>query len=248
MAVFAVISNPSIAEVLRDPRVWRGAANDQAVAFEPSGLAALDAALPHRGWTQGAVAEILFDIDGIGELDLVLPVLAQLSRRQRHIVFVAPPYLPYAPALAARGVDLDYLHCVETQSDVEALWAAEQCLRSGVCAAVLCWPRQATDRTLRRLQVAAEFGNALGFAFRASRAAANPSPAATRIQLRTGEGTSARILKCRGANPPARSILLRAAEKEDSRENAKARKEPIQASPFLRVFAPSREQKPSLVG
>ena len=209
MAVFAVISNPSIADVLRDPRVWRGAANDQAAAFEPSGHAELDTALPHRGWTQGALTEILFDVDGIGELDLVLPVLARLTRQRRHVVLVAAPYLPYPPAWLAREVDLGYLHCVETQSDIEALWAAEQCLRSGVCAAVLCWPRQVSDRALRRLQVAAESGNALGFAFRSARAAANPSPAATRIQLRAGEGTSARILKCRGAHPPARSIPLR---------------------------------------
>jgi|SRR5579883_2642355 len=209
MAVFAVISNPSIDAVLRDPRIWRGAANDYEVPFVPSGHAALDAALPHHGWTQGAMAEILFDMDGTGELDLVLPALARLTQQQQHIVFVAPPYLPYAPALAACGIDLGYLHCVEARSDIEALWAAEQCLRSGVCAAVLCWPRQATDRSLRRLQVAAEFGNALGFAFRASRAAAHPSPAATRLRLQTDGGTHLRILKCRGANPPARSILLR---------------------------------------
>jgi hypothetical protein len=209
MAVFAVISNPSIDAVLRDPRVWRGGANDYAVPFVPSEHAALDAALPHRGWTQGAMTEILIDVDGIGELDLVLPALARLTQQRHHIVFVAPPYLPYAPALLACHIDLDYLHCVETQSDMEALWAAEQCLRSGICAAVLCWPRQASDRSLRRLQVAAEFGNALGFAFRAARAAAHPSPAATRIRLHADAGTQVRILKCRGANPPARTILLR---------------------------------------
>ncbi len=209
MAVFAVLSNPSIDAVLRDPRIWRGTANDCEVPYVASGHAALDDALPHRGWTQGAMTEILFDADGIGEFDLVLPALARLTQQQRHVVLVAPPYLPYAPALFAGGVDLGFLHCVEPSSDIEALWAAEQCLRSGVCAAVLCWPRQATDRTLRRLQVAAEFGNALGFAFRTARAAANPSPAATRVQIRADEGTRLRILKCRGAHPPAHSIPLR---------------------------------------
>ena len=212
MAVFALVSIPSIDAVLRDPRVWRGAANDHEVPFLPSGHAALDDALPHHGWTQGAMTEILLEADGIGELDLVLPALARLTQEKRHVVLVAPPYLPYAPALLACGLDLDYLHCVETSSDVQALWAAEQCLRSGICAAVLCWPRQATDRTLRRLQVAAEFGNAFGFAFRPARASANPSPAATRIQLHADSGTRLRILKCRGANPPARSIPLRQGE------------------------------------
>ena len=243
MAVFAVISNPSIAEVLRDPRIWRGAASDHAAPCVPTGHAALDAALPHRGWTRGALTEILLAADGIGELDLVLPALAQLTRQRRQVVLVAPPYLPYAPAWFTHEVDLAHLHCVETQSDTDALWAAEQCLRSGVCAAVLCWPRQAGDRALRRLQVAAESGNALGFAFRAARAQANPSPAATRVRLHVDDGTHVRILKCRGAHPPARSIPLRPATRDFSREDAKTRKEPGTRSAFLRVFAPSREQK-----
>lgn len=211
MSVLAAIPDSAIDAVLRDPRVWRGAANEHEVACVPSGHAALDAVLPHRGWTQGAMTEILFDADGTGELALVLPALARLTGQKRHVVLVAPPYLPYAPALFVGGIDLGYLHCVEASAGAQASWAAEQCLRSGVCAAVLCWPRQATDRTLRRLQVAAEFGNALGFAFRPARAAANPSPAPTRIRLQAGEGTHLRILKCRGANPPARSIPLRQA-------------------------------------
>jgi hypothetical protein len=200
----------AIDTVLRDPRIWRGTSLEQTVPFVASGHAALDAALPHRGWTIGALTEVLFDADGIGELELVLPVLAVLTRQQRPVVVVAAPYVPYAPALLAWGVELAHLHCIETNNDLDALWAAEQALRSGVCAAVLCWPRQANERALRRLQVAAETGKALGFAFRASRAAANPSPAATRIQLRADNGTHLRILKCRGANPPARSIGLRA--------------------------------------
>lgn len=197
--------------VLRDPRVWRGKSVEQSVASATSGHAALDAVLPHRGWTIGTLNEVLFDVDGIGELELVLPTLAAMTRQQRHVVAVGAPYVLYPAALLACGVELDYLHCVETRNELEALWAAEQCLRSGVCAAVLCWPRQMNERALRRLQVAAESGNALGFAFRPGRAAANPSPAVVRIQLQAGSGTQLRVLKCRGTYPPAQSIALRAA-------------------------------------
>jgi hypothetical protein len=212
----AALSNDAkaIDTLLRDPRVWRGAAPDREVAAIASGHAALDALLPHHGWTLGTLSEVLFDCDGVGELDLLLPTFASLTRQRKHIVVVAPPYLLYPAALLAYGVELDYLHCVETASDLEALWASEQALRSGICAAVLCWPRQATDRSLRRLQVAAESGNALGFAFRAARAAVNPSPAATRIHLQTSDETRLRILKCRGANPPPQSIRLRASQPE----------------------------------
>ena len=48
----------------------------------------------------------------------------------------------------------------------DALWAFEQCLRSGACAAVLGWPLHADGPALRRLQVAADSGECLGFALR----------------------------------------------------------------------------------
>lgn len=83
--------------------------------------------------------------------------------------------------------------------------AAEQCLRSGSCAAVLCWPQQADDRALRRLQVAAESGQALGFAYRPLREAVNPSPAALRLCIET-RPPRLRILKCRGGLAPATAL------------------------------------------
>jgi hypothetical protein len=88
-----------------------------------------------------------------------------------------------------------------------ALWATEQCLRSAACSAVLCWPQQADDRALRRLQVAAEAGQCLGFAMRPMKAAANPSPAALRIAVEA-EPPQLRVLKCRGGNPPTRPIAF----------------------------------------
>lgn len=206
MPQLAVIENV----LLRDPRIWRGRIVEQQVPSASTGHVALDALLPHRGWTLGTLSEVLFDADGTGELELVLPVLAELTRQRRHVVIVAAPYVPYAPALRAHDVQLEYLHCIEANEN-EALWAAEQCLRSGVCAAVLCWPRRAHERSLRRLQVAAEAGQALGFAFRPARAATNPSPAATRIRLPLrNDGTRIEVIKCRGGLVPARSIALRA--------------------------------------
>jgi hypothetical protein len=90
----------------------------------------------------------------------------------------------------------------------DALWAAEQCLRSGCLGAVLAWPRQADDRALRRLQVAADGGRTPGFVFRGLREAANPSPAALRIAVDAGTPPRLRVLKCRGGNPPARALAL----------------------------------------
>ena len=136
---------------------------------------------------------------------LLWPTLARLSQAGERLVLIAPPFLPYAPAWQVAGIDL---HCLEIvrANEEDALWAAEQCLRSGSCGAVLCWPRQASDRALRRLQVAAETGQTLGFAYRPASAAHNPSPAALRLLL---EGPAqVRVLKCRGGLAPARAIAL----------------------------------------
>ena len=62
------------------------------------------------------------------------------------------------------------------------------------------------DNELRRLQVAAEAGASLAFAFRPLRVRDNPSPAPLRLSLSGREDSSRpelRVLKCRGALPPA---------------------------------------------
>jgi hypothetical protein len=95
----------------------------------------------------------------------------------------------------------------------DALWASEQCLRSGCLSAVLGWPMQADDRALRRLQVAADTGGVMGFVFRDARAGRNPSPAALRIAIESttadGGSTQLRVLKCRGGTAPVKPVLLR---------------------------------------
>lgn len=189
----------SIEQVLDARRVWRG----RPVAVPtglPTGLAALDAVLPSAGWPAGALSELLLPADGVGELELLWPALARLSLAGP-ITLVGPPYLPYAPAWHAAGVRLQALQVIEAQAR-DAWWAAEQCLRSGACTAVLCWPRQADDRVLRRLQVAAETGQAYGFALRPSSTALNPSPAALRISIEPGAMRQLRVIKCRGGLAP----------------------------------------------
>ena len=169
---------------------------------EPTGHAALDALLPQRGWPRRALTELLLPADGVGELALLMPTLARLSREGGTLALVAPPYLPYAPAWQAAGIDLGALQVIET-TPRDALLAFEQCLRSGACAAVIGWPRQADAQALRRLQVAADSGDCLGFVLRDRKHAMNPSPAALRLE-HDGEGW--RVRKCRGGPAPTRAF------------------------------------------
>lgn len=194
-------------------RVWRGQPQARPTSRQPTGFAALDAQLPSGGWPESALSELLLPMDGIGELRLLWPTLARLSQAgdaasDEKIVLIAPPYLPFASAWANAGVRLEKLQIVLAQPR-DVLWAAEQCLRSAACAAVLCWPLRADDRALRRLQVAAETGQCLGFALRDAKAAANPSPAALRIVIDTAPA-QLRVIKCRGGNPPTQPLPLSA--------------------------------------
>ncbi|KAF1687981.1 DNA lesion error-prone repair protein ImuA [Pseudoxanthomonas broegbernensis] len=192
-------------ELVAAQRVWHGRSArplDQGVA---TGFTALDEALPLGGWPKGALTELLLPADGLGELALLLPTFARLTQAGQRVVLVAPPYIPYAPAWRAGGVRLPYLDIIEAEPK-QALWAYEQCLRSGSCTAVVGWPRKADHHALRRLQVAADTGQALGFALRDRRHAEQASPAALRLEL--GHDRQVRIRKCRGGNPPARSFAL----------------------------------------
>lgn len=190
----------SLDALLDERRVWRGRQTAPAASPHPSGYHALDNVLPSGGWPASALTEILIPANGSGELRLLWPTLARLSASGERIVLVAPPYLPFPHAWQAAGVDLQWLVMIDA-SPRDALWAAEQCLRSGSCGAVVCWPGMVDDRALRRLQVAAETGQTLAFACRPSQAAANPSPAALRIAVDT-RPQQLRVLKCRGGLAP----------------------------------------------
>jgi hypothetical protein len=187
-------------------RVWRGQAVVSHSARQPTGHTELDAALPGGGWPDAALSEILVVATGLGELRLLWPTLARLTAAGERVVLVDPPHVPYPHAWLAAGVDLRHLSIVQARGR-DALWAAEQCLRSGCCGAVLCWPKQADDRALRRLQIAAETGQTPAFAYRSLDEAANPSPAALRLAV---DPQQVRILKCRGGLVPARPITTAA--------------------------------------
>lgn len=197
--------------LLDHPALWRG--SDLArmrFAGMSSGSMALDAELPGGGWPVGALSEILPAHEGIGELRLLGPALAAICARGQYLVWVAPPYAPYAPALAAVGIDMARLLIVQAPSQRDTLWATEQALASNACGAVLAWlPAARASQpgrspttlypSLRRLQMAAERGQALAFLFRHPECERESSPAALRIAVCTKDGGLAvRLFKRRG--------------------------------------------------
>lgn len=169
--------------------------------IEPSGSANLDAVLPGGGWQAGTIVELMPTCDGIGELRLLMPALAQITQGKRHVAMIAPPYIPFAPALLRHGLRLEHFWIIRAQSAADILWSAEQTLRCKSFGAVLAWPITIRDREMRRLQLAAEAGSSIGFVYRSPLAARESSPAAVRLRLQADNHgqLSVDVVKCRGA-------------------------------------------------
>ena len=190
----------ALQSLLQNPAIWRGDEHARvALPSIPTGFSELDDELPGGGWPRGMVSELLTERTGIGELSLLMPALAQLSQQDGWLMLIAPPCIPYAPALAARGIRLSRVIVANTTSDKDTLWAAEQSLRAGNCPVVLAWPAAINEHGLRRLQLAAEEGGSFGVVFGESVRAALPSPAPLRLRLGVRQDRlSVKILKRRG--------------------------------------------------
>ncbi|HWA38301.1 MAG TPA: translesion DNA synthesis-associated protein ImuA [Burkholderiales bacterium] len=185
--------------LLQQHGVWRGGMPGGFSQTIPTGYAELATELPGGGWPVGALTELLGLQEGIGELQLVLPALAKLTAAGKRVVWLAPPHVPYAPALVAAGLDLAHLAVIRAPGRRDALWAAEQVLRAGPCHALLAWFHHARYDELRRLAVAAEASQAFVALFRPAEAAREPSPATLRVALEASENhLLLNILKRRG--------------------------------------------------
>jgi cell division inhibitor SulA/protein ImuA len=202
---------PSVADLARLPGVWRGGELERAVhEVAATGHAALDRELPGGGWPIGTLSEVLHDEVGIGEVGFLAGALARASEGDRMIAWVNAPHLPYAPALHAAGIALERCAVVRPAHREDALWSAEQALRSGACGAVLLWLASAMSPArargddyawLRRLQMAAQAGRSLAVLFRPAADEAMATPAHLRVVLTREQGAlMLRIPKRRG--PP----------------------------------------------
>jgi cell division inhibitor SulA/protein ImuA len=203
----------ALVDPARVPGVWRAGQVDQAApAGIASGHARLDLELPGGGWPRAGLVEVLHEGEGLGEVSLLLPALKAVAQEGRAVAWINPPHLPYAPALALAGVPLEACLVVRPASAEDALWSADQALRSGACGAALFWLPGRTDYAwLRRLQVAAEAGRTLAVLFRPTSAAAHATPAHLRVAVSRREGLLQVSLPKRRGPPLVRPIALRLA-------------------------------------
>jgi hypothetical protein len=206
------MSTNLLARLLEHPGIWRGRSLTTRIDTLASGFPELDARLVGGGWPKVGLVEILATHLGSGELRLLLPLLAAVTHQPqaRWCTWIAPPLIPYAPALAAQGVNLARILVVRASKGRERApeWATEQALISGACDVVLTWITQPLKpRIVRRLQLATQRGRTLAFLLRpwSARVAQEPSHALLRLGVEPQSrgdrnGVRLSILKSRGGN------------------------------------------------
>jgi hypothetical protein len=228
----------SIEQLIQLPGVWRGGQLEHAQQpAVPTGHAALDAELPGGGWPSGTLSEVLHEGQGIGEVTFLAGALVRASADNRLLAWINPPHLPYAPALAQAGLILDRCLVVRPANREDALWAAEQALKSGACGAVMLWLEEGTTRRqdeyawLRRLQMSAESGRAMAVLFRSMAALRLSTPAHLRVVLsREDEVLKVRIPKRRG---PSLMCPVAIGARVQRRKALAAREKPQAVRPVL---------------
>jgi protein ImuA len=170
----------SLAEQVRAIEVSR---RPTAEGLVSSGHAGLDRLLPEGGFRRGSLVEWLASGPGSGAATLALATASQAARQRGALVVVDRRGLFYPPAAVNLGIDPRRLIVVRPENDEDHAWALDQTLRWRGVAAVWCCPQTTDAHTLRRWQLAAETGGALGLLVRSEAARDEPSWAELRLAV-----------------------------------------------------------------
>lgn len=185
--------------------LWQGNAQPEPLDAYPTGFPVLDEKL-EGGFPKHGVVE-LQSISGIGELRLLLPHLLTTSQ-ERLSVFIQPPGHLCAHTLLAHGFDLNKVLILTPSTPQHALWAAEQCLKSGACSNVLLWQSDLEVHHARRLQVASEAGQCLQFLLKQPQENVFSLPVSLSMRLEPHpQGVTITITKRKGGWPHSSFVL-----------------------------------------
>jgi protein ImuA len=149
-----------------------------------TGAQALDDLLG-GGLKRGTLVEWL-GIEASGAMTLAIIAARIACENQGTMAIVDDKKQFYPPAVAALGVDLARVVILQPGNASDYAWCVHQTLRSPGVAAVLCHPGKIHERMMRRWQLAAERGGALGLLVRPIEAQNLPSWAKVRVVVEAG--------------------------------------------------------------
>lgn len=161
-----------------------------------SGFPELDTLLG-GGFPPHGVVE-MESVGSIGELRLLAPYLKS-SMSSGVTAFIQPPALMNALFLHSIGLDINQVWIVTPEQQRDALWAAEQCLKSGACSNVLLWQDELEIHQVKRLQVASEQGACPLFMLKPNMTNRLSLPVSLSLKLQGSEqGVRVEVLKRKG--------------------------------------------------
>jgi hypothetical protein len=161
-----------------------------------SGFPELDTLLG-GGFPPHGVVE-MESVGSIGELRLLAPYLKS-SLTRGVTAFIQPPALMSSLFLHSIGLDINQVWIVTPEHKSDALWATEQCLKSGVCTNVLLWQEELEIHQVKRLQVASEQGACPLFMLKPNMTNRLSLPVSLSLKLQGHEqGVSVEVLKRKG--------------------------------------------------
>lgn len=164
----------TLAQLQQRLKQAEGAHQKDAPSFVSTGCPAVDRLLPMGGLQRGSLQEYFSagpssshqqqNRQGIGTLAMLLARAAAADGGA--VVIVDRGQTFYPPAAAALGIPWRQLLVVRPKNSQDELWTLDQALRSPGVAAVWAPLKQIGTRDFRRLQLAAESSEAIGFLLR----------------------------------------------------------------------------------
>lgn len=179
-------------------------------APSPSGFRGIDRLLPAGGICRGSLLEwIGGPASGATALACAVACRVLATHRSGTIVVVDRPGRFHPPAVfpwlesiprphspsgreAGRGRGCGPLVVVRPARDEDEIWAVDQALRCPGVAAVVAWPERVSGTAMRRWQLAARSGGAVGLLVRPVRARREPSWAQARFDVSAACSTDTR--------------------------------------------------------
>ncbi len=165
--------------------IWQGSQQRCYMLSMTSHYPVLDQALKIGGWPLNRLTELLLKQAHIGEIQLLLPAIAEAMQNGGWLFLINPPFVPYAPAWIKFGIAIERIRVVQSTQEGELAWACEQVMGNSAVACCLYWPvrDRLSNKVLKRLQLATAKGSQLNFIFRTQQAMSQSSPASLRLLI-----------------------------------------------------------------
>jgi hypothetical protein len=170
-----------------------------------SGLKELDNFLPGGGWPRIGLIEIIVKHYGLGELQILMPLMRKLTTHDKLLLWICPPYKICTSTLIKAGIDIEKLLIINSEVRTkDALWAAEQALQTQEFGIVLLWRNDVTRSALHRLLLATKNNKTLGVLFKRKKTEDSQSSMVLKLEHPTGDE-----LKTRTKNRKIKLQILR---------------------------------------